>query len=88
MGAERSELISPKLLELIVCPATHQPLTLLSQEQRDEINRNISAGKISTVAGEAVSEELEAGLMREDAKVCYPIRGGIPVLIAELGLRL
>ncbi|MEN9355194.1 MAG: hypothetical protein RL318_2519 [Fibrobacterota bacterium] len=47
---------------------------------------------------EATAEELakaaqsglavEAGLVREDAKVLYPIRNGIPVLIADQGISL
>ena len=38
------------------------------------------------VGGAAVTEALEAGLVREDRKVVYPIRDSIPVLLIDEGL--
>ena len=48
--------VDPKLLEMLVCPLTKEPLTL----DQD--------------AGELVSH---------GAKLAYPIRDGIPVLLAD-----
>jgi uncharacterized protein YbaR (Trm112 family) len=76
------------LLELICCPQTHQTLTPLSSDKLAEVNRRISLGQISTVNGIVVRTPLPAGLVREDGKVIYPIRDGIPLLVPEEGIPL
>lgn len=55
-GPEGSSTVDPKLLEILVCPVTKQPL------------------KYDKDAGELISEA--AGL-------AYPIRDGIPIMLAD-----
>ncbi len=83
-----SGVISQELLEIIVCPETHQALKLADEELLNRLNADIKAGKIKNVDGELVSEPLEAGLRREDGKRIYPIRDGIPVLLIGEGIDL
>ena len=40
------------------------------------------------MGGAAVERTLEAGLVREDGLIVYPIRDGIPVLLIDEGIRL
>jgi uncharacterized protein YbaR (Trm112 family) len=58
------------LLEIICCPTTHQPLRTSTRAELD--------------AAQAVSgATLTDGLTREDGRVLYPVRNGIPLLIPE-----
>lgn len=76
------------LLDLICCPQTHQPLTLASGDVLTGLNTRIARGTVTTRGGEAVSSKLEAGLLREDGAVVYPITGGIPILLVDEGIPL
>ena len=81
-------MIDPKLLEILACPVTHQSLTEAKAELLASVNQKIKAGGFKNVGGEAVEKELDAGLVREDAKLLYPIVDGIPVLLENEGLSL
>ena len=83
-----SPVIDKDLLEILCCPATRQPLAEASSDQIARANEAIRAGTLKTVGGEAVTEELEAALVREDGQVLYPIRDEIPVLLIDEGLPL
>lgn len=78
MGARGDTMISgldPDLLEILCCPITRQPLHLASPEELARANSGLE-------------DPLEEGLVREDGKLLYPIRAGIPLLIPEEGCRL
>ncbi|MCI5065099.1 hypothetical protein MRY87_05195 [bacterium] len=70
--------ISKQFMELLCCPATHQPL------------REVSPTELSRLQQEGGQElaSLEGALIREDQAVLYPIRDGIPVLITEEAISL
>ena len=53
---ETSAGVDPKLLEILVCPVTKEPLTY-----------------------DAVAQEL----ISEKAKLAYPIRDGIPIMLPD-----
>lgn len=80
--------LDPELLSILACPATHQPLREADATEVERVNGRISSGSLKTVGGEAVSEAIEGGLVREDGTILYPIRQGIPVLLIEEGLPL
>ena len=63
------------LLAILCCPASRQGLREATAEE---------LARAATAAGAA----LEAGLIREDGRVLYPIRNGIPVLIVDQGISL
>jgi len=79
-------VIDKDLLHILACPETHQKLAEASAEVLEALNARISAGEVKNVGGEAVTETLEAGLVREDGTIVYPIRDAIPVLLIDEGL--
>jgi uncharacterized protein YbaR (Trm112 family) len=81
-------MIDPELLEKLACPESRQPLRLAAPDELAALNRRIAAGDCKNVGGGTVDAELEAGLMREDGKLCYPIRDEMPRLLVEEGIPL
>lgn len=61
------------LLDVVCCPETHQSLRFATS---DELARLTS------------TPPLESALLREDGRVAYPIRDGIPLLLVEEQLKL
>ena len=75
--------IDPELLEILVCPETKQPLTVASAELLERLNATVTDGSLVTRGGEAVSEPVTEGLLREDGRVIYPIRKDIPIMLMD-----
>ena len=80
--------IDPELLQILACPETHQSLVVADAELLARVNARVAAGECKNVGGALVSEPLESGLVREDARVVYPIRDTIPVLLVDEGIPL
>ena len=72
-----------KLLDLLVCPTTRQPLAMLEAAGLDAVNRAIEAGGAKRGDGGAQSEPLREALVTRDRKTVYRVDDGIPVLLAE-----
>jgi uncharacterized protein YbaR (Trm112 family) len=79
-------MIDPKLLPLLCCPETRQPLRPADPAVLARVNQSITAGTAKNHAGRPVTGTLEAALIREDGKLLYPVRNQIPLLIAEEGI--
>lgn len=79
-------MIQKDLLEILACPETRQSLREAEPSLVERLNQEIAAGELTNVGGRAVGEPLEAALVRDDGKVAYPLRQGIPVLLSEEGL--
>jgi uncharacterized protein YbaR (Trm112 family) len=47
------------------------------------LNNAISAGSLKNAAGEAITEPLTEALTTPDGSRVYPVRDGIPVLLAD-----
>ncbi len=77
-----------KLAQILVCPETKIPLRMAEPEKLREINFSIEQGSMRNKKGDAVKEGCDAALIREDGKVAYPIRAGIPVMLSEQALVL
>jgi uncharacterized protein len=78
--------IDKDLLAILVCPESHQALSEAAPELVTRLNQRAQAGALKNQAGAAVTQALEAGLVRQDGKIVYPIRDGIPVLLVDEGL--
>lgn len=76
-------MIDSELLEILCCPETKQPITLLEGEVIDRVNDKIAAGGVKNRGGQAVEEKIDAGLLREDRKFLYPIRDAIPIMLED-----
>ena len=72
-----------KLLDLIVCPGTRQPLAPLEARGLQAVNAAIAAGGVARGDGTAQSAPLREALVTRDRKLVYRIDDGIPVLLTE-----
>ena len=72
-----------KLLDILVCPTTRQPLALLDSAGLDCLNRAIAAGTLKRSDDSVQAEALREALITRDRKTVYRIDDGIPVLLAE-----
>lgn len=75
-----------KLLDILVCPASRQPLAMLDAAGMDALNHAIAAGNVRRADGTAQSEPLREALLTRDRKTVYRIDDGIPVLLVEEGI--
>jgi uncharacterized protein len=76
-------MIDPQLLEILCCPETKQPVTLVEGELIDRINSRIQSKAVKNRGGHVVEEKIDAGLVREDRKYLYPIRDSIPIMLED-----
>jgi uncharacterized protein YbaR (Trm112 family) len=75
-----------KLLDLLVCPATRQPLALLDKPGLEALNRAIAAGSVMRADDAPQTEAIREALITRDRKTLYRIDDGIPVLLIEEGI--
>jgi uncharacterized protein YbaR (Trm112 family) len=75
-----------KLLDLLVCPTSRQPLALLDSRGLQAANTAIAAGNVVRGDGSAQTEPLREALITRDRKTLYRVDDGIPVLLAEEAL--
>jgi len=80
-------MLDAELVALLVCPETLQDLTLASPAETARLNEEIQQGRVRTVAGNA-AEPVDGALIRIDRAIAYPVRDGIPVMLAAEGLRI
>lgn len=81
-------MIDKDLLSILACPATHQPLREATAEELAALNARVAAGGVKAVGGKALTQPLDAALVREDGKLGYPVLHGIPVLLVDEGVEL
>jgi uncharacterized protein YbaR (Trm112 family) len=72
-----------KLLDILCCPVTKQPLALLDAAELEALNAAIAAGAITRQDGSAQVEPVREGLVTRDHQTLYRIDDGIPVLLAD-----
>ncbi len=75
-----------KLLDILCCPTSKQPLALLNRTELDAINQAIAAGDVQRADGGRQAEPLREGLITHDRRTVYRIDDGIPVLLADEAL--
>jgi uncharacterized protein YbaR (Trm112 family) len=76
-------MIDPELLEILVCPENHTPLTVADDDLVARLNAAIEAGTLQHRAGNPVDTRIDGGLVREDGQYLYPIRDGIPIMLID-----
>jgi len=80
--------ISERLLNFLVCPETKLKLSFAENRILEQVNAKIKSHALLNRGGISVSEPLNAGLIREDKKLLFPIREGIPVMLMEEAIEL
>ena len=80
--------ISQELLAILVCPETKQPVVLAATALVETLNAHIQNGSLKNRAGETISGAMDAALVREDRRYCYPIRDDIPVMLIDEAIPL
>lgn len=81
-------MIDTDFLEILCCPETHQKLHAADPAMLQQLNGRISQGLLKNRAGAAVLEPIESGLVRQDGKILYAVRQGIPVMLVDEGIPL
>jgi uncharacterized protein YbaR (Trm112 family) len=81
-------MLDPELLEILVCPETREPVHLADAALLDRINQAVTMGRLQTKSGETLKDPIEAGLVREDGRVLYPVRDDIPVMLIDESIPL
>ena len=76
-------MVDPQLLEILCCPETKQPVTLVEGELIERVNAGIQSRAVKNRGGKTVEEKIDAGLLREDRKYLYPIRDSIPIMLED-----
>jgi len=70
------------LLELLCAPGCRASLRLADPQELAEINRQIQMRHVRNRDGLTLDSELDGSLICESERTCYPIRDGLPFLIA------
>jgi uncharacterized protein YbaR (Trm112 family) len=81
-------MLDAQLLALLVCPATHQDVSLAQPAEVERLVQGVRDGDVRTVAGKEADAAFEGALLRKDGAVAYPIRDGIPVMLVDEGLAI
>ncbi len=80
--------IDAELLKILVCPENKTPVRLASSDLVGEINQKIENGACTNRGGEAVTDRIDGGLVREDDAYLYPIRDDIPIMLIDEAIPL
>ncbi|MBW8850940.1 MAG: Trm112 family protein [Xanthomonadales bacterium] len=75
-----------KLLDLLVCPATRQPLAVLDRAGLEALNAAIAAGGVKRADDAPQTAPLREALVTRDRRTVYRVDDGIPVLLVEEGI--
>ncbi len=81
-------MIKPELLNILRCPDTRQKLALAEPALIAQVNEAIAAARLRNRGGNAVSEKIDGGLVREDGKFVYPIRADLPIMLIDEAIAL
>ena len=78
--------VDGKLLEILCCPVSKTPLTILPSELLDKLDSAIESKAALYVDNSQVTDKLQEGLITEDGKVIYAVQDDIPILLEEKGI--
>ncbi len=81
-------MIEPKLLALLRCPLTGEPLECAEITLIERLNAAIGEGQLSDAQDQKIGQPVEGGVITVDRKRLYPICGGIPKMIGDESILL
>jgi uncharacterized protein YbaR (Trm112 family) len=88
-GCKRmAESLSPDLLEILVCPETHQKLRPADAALVERLRERQAQGRLLNRAGKPVAEAPDAALVREDGQFAYLVVDQIPIMLIDEAIPL
>lgn len=75
--------IDRRLLDILCCPVTRQPLSPLPSSALARLNAQIERGALRGSDGSLAAMTLDEALSTPDQRRIYPIIDGIPSLLPE-----
>jgi uncharacterized protein YbaR (Trm112 family) len=87
-SAERKSMIDSKLVEMLRCPIDGNRLELAEKTLLEQVNDAIGRGELRDRMDQKVLVPVDDLLVNLGEKRGYPIRGGIPSLVADQSFEL
>jgi uncharacterized protein len=81
-------MVDPELLDMLCCPETKEDVALADAALVEKLNQLAESGRLKNRGGEIVKEKMDAGLIRADKQVLYPIREDIPIMLIDEAIPL
>ncbi len=81
-------MIDPVLVKILRCPATFQEVTVADSSLVEELNWQIADQSLRNLAGKAVAEPMDGGLIRADRQILFPVWQDVPVMIVAEAIPL
>ena len=75
--------VDPKLLQILCCPVTKQPVSPLDREEIDRLNALIGSQDVLYVDGSKVDTPLDEALITENRRTIYRVDDDIPIMLEE-----
>ncbi len=75
--------IEPELLEILLCPETHQPVRVAEASLLSTLNQRIKSQTLKNRQGDVLGKPIEEALVRADGKCLYVIDDGIPNMLID-----
>ena len=72
-----------RLLDILCCPITREPLRLLAGNELAALNAAIASEQVRNNAGTRIGAAIPEALMTRDGRTIYRIEDGIPVMLAD-----
>ncbi len=80
--------IDRKLLDVLCCPVTKQPVRVMKRDEITALNERIQAGEVRYQDDEPVDTPLTEGLITDNEERVYRVDDGIPVMLEERAINL
>lgn len=75
-------MLDSKLIDMLRCPVDGSDLQLVIGDRVQRINVALESGDLRDRLDQRINAPLDAALLNSQANRVYPIRGGIPSLVA------